>query len=64
MPKKQNSIEFQEMVEEFGAEIAAEAIKNGGGPQEARKLFIKKLEAENKSLKRQLAKADPAGIHG
>lgn len=58
--------EFARSVDEFGAEVTAEAFKAGGGYPEAKELHYAALAEENKTLKAQIAKqgseegADPA----
>lgn len=42
--------EFSNAVEEFGAQVAAEAFKAGGGYAEAKELYFETLKAENEVL--------------
>jgi hypothetical protein len=48
-----DAVEFEGLMKEFGAEIAAKVALSGGGISEGRKLRIESLEAENKQLKKE-----------
>lgn len=47
--------EIDEMINEFGADIALEVIASGGDYEDAESIYLNRLEEENKALKAQLA---------
>jgi len=50
-----SATEFARIVDAFGAEIAAQTVKDGGSYETALKLHADKLEAENEKLKAKVA---------